>query len=179
MSFHFQLHLTTFASSLKHKDSREYTYIKLKKVRPMIKYVLKQNKNATNAAFGRWYAFPVVEQTVNLRQPAKHMAQHNSGFSEAQCLGVMTAMVACIKEQILDGKNVKIDDLAIFSCGIRNSYGAESPADLDAAKNIATVKFRARATGELSNKQLDLAAMLKRATAVTGVKNSDTAKAKP
>lgn len=66
----------------------------------MIKYVLKQNKNSTNAAYGRWYAFPVVEQIINLRQLAKHMAQHNSGFSEAQCLGVITAMVACIKEQI-------------------------------------------------------------------------------
>ena len=136
----------------------------------MIKYILKKNQNAGSAAFGRWYAYPVIEETLNLRQLAKHMAQHNTGFSEAQCLGVMTAMVSCIKEMILDGKNVKIDDLAIFSCGIRNAGGAATEEDFSVMDNISTVKFRARATGLLSNKQLDLEATLKRATAVTGSK---------
>ena len=115
-------------------------------------------------------AIPVIEETLNLRQLAKHMAQHNTDFFEAQCLGVMTAMVSCIKEMILDGKNVKIDDLAIFSCGIRNSKGAASEEDFTVMDNIDTVKFRAHATGLLSNKQLDLEATLKRATAVAGTK---------
>lgn len=134
----------------------------------MIKFVLKKNANKNSAAFNKWYAYPVIEQTMNLRQLAKHMAQHNAGFSEAQCLGVMTAMVACIKEMILDGKNVKIDDLAIFSCGIRNTGGAQTEEEFSVTEHIKTVKFRARATGLLSNKQLDLDATLKRATAVTG-----------
>lgn len=140
----------------------------------MIKYILKQNTNKASKAYGRWYAYPVVEQTIDLRQLAKHMAQHNSGFSEAQCLGVMTAMVSCIKEQILDGKNVKIDNLAIFSCGIRNAGGSATAAEFDVSQNIATVKFRARATGDLSNKQLDLEATLKRAVAVTNAQKSDS-----
>ena len=136
----------------------------------MIKYILKKNKNTGSPAYGRWYAYPVIEETLNLRQLAKHMAQHNTGFSEAQCLGVMTAMVSCIKEMILDGKNVKIDDLAIFSCGIRNAGGAATEEEFSVMDNIDTVKFRARATGLLANKQLDLEATLKRATAVTGSK---------
>ena len=31
----------------------------------MIKYVLKQNKNKKSLAFGKWYAFPVVEETMD------------------------------------------------------------------------------------------------------------------
>lgn len=141
----------------------------------MIKFVLKKNANKTSAAFNKWYAFPVIEQTINLRQLAKHMAQHNAGFSEAQCLGVMTAMVACIKEMILDGKNVKIDDLAIFSCGIRNIGGAKTEEEFNVTEHIKTVKFRARATGELSSKQLDLAATLRKAVAVVGLKTDGSA----
>lgn len=139
----------------------------------MIKYILKKSTR-NDATANKWYAYPVIEETMNLRQLAKHMAQHNSGFSEAQCLGVMTAMVTCIKEQILEGKNVKIDDLAIFSCGIRNKGGAKSLSDFTVSDNISTVKFRARATGLLTNKQLDLEATLKRASAVTTVKSTDT-----
>lgn len=147
----------------------------LKTIWIMIKFVLKKNANKNSAAFNKWYAFPVIEQTINLRQLAKHMAQHNAGFSEAQCLGVMTAMVACIKEMILDGKNVKIDDLAIFSCGIRNTGGAQTEEEFSVTEHIKTVKFRARATGELSSKQLDLEATLKRAVAVVGLKTGGSA----
>lgn len=38
----------------------------------MIKYVLKQNKNKKSLAFGKWYAFPVVEETMDLAGLAKH-----------------------------------------------------------------------------------------------------------
>lgn len=63
----------------------------------MIKYVLKQNKNKKSLAFGKWYAFPVVEETMDLAELAKHMEEHNTGFTEAMCLGMMIAMVKCIK----------------------------------------------------------------------------------
>lgn len=74
----------------------------------MIKYVLKENKNKKSLAFGKWYAFPVVDETIDLSDLAKHMEEHNTGFSEAMCLGMMTAMVKCVKEQLLAGKNVNI-----------------------------------------------------------------------
>ena len=116
----------------------------------MIKYILKKNMNKTSSAYGKWYAYPVVEETMDLEALAKHMKEHNSGFSEAMCVGVMKAMVSCIKEQLLAGKNVKIDDLAIFSCGIRNKKGAETEEEFTAANNISGVKLRARATGTLT-----------------------------
>lgn len=132
----------------------------------MIKYILKQNKNKKSLAFGKWYAFPVVEETMDLAELAKHMEEHNTGFTEAMCLGMMTAMVKCIKEQLLAGKNVKIDNLAIFSVGIRNKEGAKTEAEFTAANNIASVKLRARATGTLSNANLNTSASVRRASNV-------------
>ena len=139
----------------------------------MIRYILKQNGVSTSTSYKKYYAKPVIEQTMNLQQLAKHMADHNSGFSEAMCLGVITAMIRCIKEMILEGKNVKIDDLAIFSCGIKNTPGgAESEDDFTVSKNIRGVKLRVRATGELTASSLNLEAQLKKATAVIGTKTT-------
>ena len=113
----------------------------------MIRYILKQNQNNTSSAYQKYYAYPVVEQTMNLNDLARHMSEH---------------------EMILEGKNVKIDDLAIFSCGIRNAEGAASEDDFTVAKNIKGVKLRARATGSLSNTNLNLAATIKKASALLG-----------
>lgn len=140
----------------------------------MIKYVLKKNKNQKSSAYGKWYAYPVVEETVNLTDLAKHMEEHNTGFSEAMCLGMMTAMVKCIKEQLLEGKNVKIDNLAIFSVGIRNKEGAKAEADFNVANNISGVKLRARATGTLSNANLNSAASVRKASSVVGGTSGST-----
>ena len=139
----------------------------------MIKYVLKQNKNKKSLAFGKWYAFPVVEETMDLAELAKHMEEHNTGFTEAMCLGMMIAMVKCIKEQLLAGNNVKIDNLAIFSVGIRNKEGAKTEAEFTAANNIAGVKLRARATGTLSNANLNSSASVKKASVVSSASTSE------
>ena len=72
-------------------------------------------------------------------------------------------MILCTKELILDGKNVKLDDLAIFSVGIVSRKGAASAADFTLADNVKGLKLRARATGELSNAQINLEGQLKEA----------------
>ena len=133
----------------------------------MILYVLKQNKNSKSLAFGKWYAYPVIEETVDLEALASHMASHNTPFSKGAITGMLTDMVNCIKELLLEGKNVKIADLAIFSLGIKNNGGASAEDDFSITKNIKGVKLRARATGELITKSLNLDATLKKATATT------------
>ena len=130
----------------------------------MLKYVCRPYINPKSAYNGRFYAHPAIEETVDLKALAKHMSGHNSGFGEAVCYGVVQTMVKCIKEMVLDGKNVKIDDLAIFSCGIVNASGGSATVkDFTTARNIRRVKLRARATGELSNTSLNLEASLKKA----------------
>ena len=129
----------------------------------MIRYVLRQNSNELSKVFGKFFAFPVIEETVDLAGLSEHMSSHNTPFSKGVIKGLLTDMVNCIKELLLEGKNVKIDDLAIFSIGIKNvKGGAATDEDFSVSSNIQTVKFRARATGELTSKSLDLAATLKR-----------------
>ena len=141
----------------------------------MIKYNLKRNKNVNSKVYGKLFAYPLIEQTLDLSDLSKHMASHNSPYSEGVIHGVLKDMVKCIKEQLLEGKNVKIDDLAIFSVGIKNAKGgATSEDEFVVSKNISGVKLRARATGELSNKSLNLEATLKKATAITDTTASST-----
>ena len=133
----------------------------------MILYVLKQNKNSKSAAFGKYFAYPVIEETVTLDGLAEHMSSHNTPYSKGAITGMLTDMVSCIKELLLEGKNVKIADLAIFSLGIKNNGGAVSEDVFTVSKNIKGVKLRARATGELIAKSLNLEASLKKASATT------------
>ena len=134
----------------------------------MIRYVLKQCRNTASRVYGMWFAYPVIEETLNLEALAEHMSNHNSPFSKGVIKGLLTDMVNCIKEQLLEGKNVKIDDLAIFSIGVKNAKGgAESEEDFSVTKNIKNVKLRARATGTLSVKALNLEATLKKAVALS------------
>ena len=133
----------------------------------MILYVLKKNKNSKSAAFGKYFAYPVIEETVTLDGLAEHMSSHNTPYSKGAIKGMLTDMVSCIKELLLEGKNVKIADLAIFSLGIKNNGGAVSEDVFTVSKHIKGVKLRARATGELIAKSLNLEATLKKASATS------------
>ena len=141
----------------------------------MILYVLKQNKNEQSSAYMKWFAYPVIEETIELDGLAEHMSNHNTPFSKGSIKGMLTDMVSCIKELLLEGKNVKISDLAIFSLGIKNAGGADVPDDFSVSRNIRGVKLRARATGELSATSINLEATLKKATATTkGTSGNDS-----
>ncbi len=133
----------------------------------MIRFQVRQFKNDLSTSNGRWFAYPHVEETVDLDGLAEHMSKHNTVFSKGVVKGLLTDMVNCVKEIMLEGKNVKIDDLAIFSVGIKNAKGgAASEETFTTAGNIDGVKFRARATGELRSKNLDLEAVLRRVVAI-------------
>lgn len=129
----------------------------------MIQVVLKQNKNKKMPnAYGLYYAYPVVNETYDLDKLAEHMSSHNTPFSKGAIKGMLTDAVNCIRELNLQGIAVKIDNLAIFSLGIKNKMGAKSIGEWSAAKNIAGVKSRARATGNLISASLNLDATIKR-----------------
>ena len=139
----------------------------------MIRYVLRQNSNELSKVFGKFFAFPVIEETVDLAGLSEHMSSHNTPFSKGVIKGLLTDMVNCIKELLLEGKNVKIADLAIFSLGIKNNGGATSEDTFTVSKNIKGVKLRARATGELITRTLNLEASLKKATVTTKTNKDD------
>ncbi len=114
----------------------------------MIRYKLYQNKTEGSPTYGRWYARAVYDETVGLEKLAEHMAAHNTPYSQGCIFGVLRDMVECIKELVLDGKAVKLDNLAIFSASI-SSEGAASAAEYSITKYLRNVHLNARATGKL------------------------------
>ena len=135
----------------------------------MILFNVKKNKNEKMPnAYGKYYAYPVVNQTIGIDGLANHMSSHNTPFSPGAVKGMLTDMVICIRELALQGIAVKIDNLAIFSIGIKNKQGADTEKEFSVAKNIEGVKLRARATGELVSDRLTLDATLKKASAIAG-----------
>ena len=103
----------------------------------MIRYKIYQNQQQKGLNAGKWFARAVSDETF-----------------------VLSDMVDCIKELLLDGKCVKIDDLAIFGVGIR-SKAADTLEDFSLEKNITGMRLKARATGNLSTTNLKLDSQLK------------------
>ena len=115
-----------------------------------------QNKNPQSRVFGKWFARAVtIGKTINVDELAKHMSEHNTPYSKGAIKGVLTDMIGCVRELMLEGKAVKLDGLAIFSAGIRTKKnGAPTSADFSTTKHIDSVYMRARATGEFTRSEL-------------------------
>lgn len=111
-----------------------------------------QNKNMESKAYCKWYARTVTVSTVGLDELAEHMASHHTPFSKGVVKGILTDMVSCIRELVLDGRAVKIPDLAIFSVGIK-SEGVDKP-ELFTTANIKSAYMRARATGKFTRSMI-------------------------
>ena len=147
----------------------------------MLLYTLKENKNEKLPdAKGLWYAYAITTQMMGVDGLAAHMAGHNTPFSKGAIKGMITDMAFCIKELCLQGISVKIDDLAIFSIGIKNKVGAKSEKEFSIAKNIEGYKLRSRGTGELAASNLDVevkkvSSLLANEMQVPGVDSEDSA----
>ena len=108
-----------------------------------------QNANEKSTAYGKYYYRALQLETVDLDALAKHMANHNTPYSQGCIRGVLKDMCDCIKEIMLEGKKVKLSDLAIFSLGI-HCTGASKKEDLSPNTSITGISFNAQGTGELS-----------------------------
>ena len=124
-----------------------------------IKYRIYQNKGLAGVK-DKFYARAYHDETIGLEQLAEHMSDHNTPYSKGTIHGVLKDMVACVKELLLDSKKVKLDDLAIFSLGLK-SKPADSPEEFTVASNIVKAYINALGTGEISKRQLDIAVRFK------------------
>ena len=115
-----------------------------------------QNKNPHSVSYGKWFARAVtIGKTFTVEDLAKHMSEHNTPYSGGAIKGVLTDMIGCIRELMLEGKAVKLDGLAIFSAGIKTKKkGAPTSEEFSTTKHIDSVYMRARATGEFTRAEL-------------------------
>lgn len=96
----------------------------------MIKYKKYQNKNDDSTAFGKWFG-RAVHELMEFDEFIQHMAQHHCVFSEATIRGVLIEMEVCLRELLLEGKAVRIDELGIFSIGM-STKGKNKKTDFNA-----------------------------------------------
>lgn len=116
---------------------------------PIYYRLYKDNRKNNAATFGKWYARAVAKQIIDLDGLAQHMSDHSCPYTYGCIKGVLTDMVNCIRELVTDGKQVKLENLALFKA-VLQSTGSASPAEFTVAGNIKAVRLRALGTGKFS-----------------------------
>ena len=142
----------------------------------MIELYLSKNNIEGSAAYGKYYPRVSYKQTLNIHDMAKHMAEHNTPFSEGTIEGILRDFVKCTREQTLMGNTVKVDDLAIFKVSVIGNgctllYDAENDKTISASIGsisktdktgaaVQSLKLLAQATGEYTRDELNKVAKL-------------------
>jgi nucleoid DNA-binding protein len=138
-------------------------YVSLKNLKGMIYYKLKQNKLTSNlVSYEKWYAVPVTGGTLDLEDLVDHMRNHNCPYSKGIILAIITDMVDCVRELVMEAKTVSITGLCNFSVGIVSKKGCEDPKDFKLSEYVEGIRLRARAIGDFTPSALSLDATLKR-----------------
>lgn len=106
----------------------------------MIKFKKYQNKNEESKAFNKWYG-RAVHELVEFDEFINHMANHHCVFSEGVIRGVLIEMELCLRELLLEGKAVRMDDLGIFALSIANKPGGAAQASDYTADLITGVRM--------------------------------------
>ena len=114
-------------------------------------YPMKDTRHPDEDA--KFYARAVQDRTVDFDALVAHMAEHNSPYSRGVISGVLTDMLDCVKELVLDGKAVRLGDLGLFSVGLK-STGAMTLEDFKATTHIKGVNLNVRNTKTWSNTEL-------------------------
>ena len=141
----------------------------------MLKIRIYKNNNKKSPIYGKYLGRVKLNETFNLEQLAEHMSLHNTPYSKGTIYGVLKDMVSCIHELTLQGNAVKLDDLAIFSLGIKSGH-VDKPEAFDLSKDIMAYKLRARATGQFSREELATVATSKQDDEYTKPKSATTVK---
>ena len=133
-------------------------------------YLSKVTESSETEQAGKLYARVSYKQTMSVQDMAHHMAEHNTMFSEGSITGILIDFVKCVREQVLNGNTVKIDNLAIFKATVE-ANGLETLYDADADKvaqasmgtlkdgdktgpAVKAIKLLAQSTGEFTRDEL-------------------------
>ena len=100
-----------------------------------------------------WYAKSVQDRTIDFEDLVTHMSEHNSPYSRGVIHGVLTDMLDCVKELVLDGQSVRLGDLGLFSVGLKTT-GAKSRDRWSVSTHVQGVTLNVRNTKTWSNAEL-------------------------
>ena len=133
-------------------------------------YLSKVTETTESEQAGKLYARVSYKQTLSVQDMAHHMAEHNTMFSEGSITGILIDFVKCVREQVLMGNTVKIDNLAIFKATVEaNALETMYDAELDKVASatignlaegaktgpaVKVIKLLAQSTGDFTRDEL-------------------------
>ena len=133
-------------------------------------YLSKVTESSEIEQAGKYYARVSYKQTMGVQEMAHHMAEHNTMFSEGSITGILIDFVKCVREMVLMGNTVKIDNLAIFKAtveanGLETLYDAVQDKTAMATIGVLAegqktgaavkvVKLLAQSTGDFTRDEL-------------------------
>ena len=133
-------------------------------------YLSKVSETSQSELAGKIYARVDYKQELSVQDMAQHMAEHNTAFSEGTITGILIDFVKCIREQVLMGNTVKINNLAIFKATVEGNaldtlYDAQTDkvatATLGTLKDgdktgpaVKVIKLLAQSTGDFTREEL-------------------------
>ena len=133
-------------------------------------YLSKVSETSQSELAGKIYARVDYKQELSVQDMAKHMAEHNTSFSEGTITGILIDFLKCIREQVLMGNTVKINNLAIFKAtvegnGLDTLYDAQADkvvtASIGTLKDgdktgpaVKVIKLLAQSTGDFTREEL-------------------------
>ena len=96
-------------------------------------------------------AFAVAQyaDVMTIEKFAKHIATHGCVYSRADISAILYLAVDCMREQLLEGKKIRLGDLGDFSVSL-SSKGAET-AEKFSAQNITGVNVNWECGSEFKN----------------------------
>ena len=95
---------------------------------------LRQNKNAENSAYGKFFAEVDTKEPLNLKGLAAHMAEHNKISTYEMIELVLGEMVKCMVHLLKEGQPIKLDGLGTLSPSVDGQgNGAATIAEAVAA----------------------------------------------
>lgn len=86
----------------------------------------------------KYYASPQVKNNVSMSEFCRHIASHGSVYSRADVQSVLAQAVDCLREMLLDGKQVSLGDMGSFKIGL-NSKGTLTPEEFNPLYHIKSV----------------------------------------
>ena len=95
------------------------------------------------------FAVSQYSDVMTIEKFAKHISSHGSVYSRADISAILYMTVDCMREQLLEGKKIRLGDLGDFSI-LLSSKGAED-ADKSSAQNITDVKVQWEPGAEFKN----------------------------
>ena len=95
------------------------------------------------------FATSQYSDIMTIEKFSKHISSHGSVYSRADISAILYMTVDCMREQLLEGKKIRLGDLGDFSI-LLSSKGAED-ADKFTAQNITDVKVQWEPGAEFKN----------------------------